>query len=132
MEKEKKIITLKPDEISNIGVIDKIVSLGYQKTGNKFWVSFFGSKCYLSNITVQCEGEQHAINKVFINDIFDGIFDGEHTPKPKTFVYIFHSELRGVRVSVTDSKPLSYEDDGSEERQRVSDKADKEYDDLDF
>lgn len=50
--------------IETLSTVNAIVVMGYNKTGNKFSVSFNGSKGYLSNIEISCEGHQKERNNI--------------------------------------------------------------------
>jgi hypothetical protein len=81
-------------ERSAFELIKTIAILGYRKTGNKFWVTCYGSKGYLSNIQIDCEGIQKADNRIFIENY--GNKDGS---LKSIEVHIFHSDANGVRIS---------------------------------
>lgn len=76
--------------------LDFIVSKAHALTGNKFSIKFNGSKGYLDNITISCEGRQSERNNII--RVYDHIKQNG-TFKKKT-VKIFHSEETGVRVEI--------------------------------
>ena len=95
---EKLILQFKLPMITNLSFIEQIVKQGYEKTGNKFTVSFNGSKGYLDNIEITCEGIQLPTNHnrivVYNCTKRDGSLINAN-------VRIFHSEENGVRISIT-------------------------------
>lgn len=86
--------------INNLSLINAIVVMGYRKTGNKFTVAFNGSKGYLSNIEISCEGYQTANNKIFIERLFL-----ENGSLKNVIVYMFYSEKSGIRLTLDGRKP---------------------------
>ena len=91
--KDKLIMSIKGyDKILALQTVSRIVTKIYEKTGNKATVSFNGSKGYLSNISISCEGCQNEDNRLFI---------GTHLPDK---IYIFHSDENGIRISTTSRK----------------------------
>lgn len=106
---ESLIYTFKLPTIGKFTTIQGIVVMGYQRTGNKFFVSFNGSKGYLSNIEISCEGKQAKRNNIiWIENLRD---EGGVLPSKK--VGIWYSEETGVRVQiegVKEEKPIPPED----------------------
>lgn len=89
--------------ISNLfrpSIIELLAREGYQKTGNKFSISFNGSKGYLDHIEIYCEGfQQDDDNRIDWYDLFnrDGSFK-------KKILNVYHSEKNGVRLSLGSDK----------------------------
>lgn len=82
--------------LESTDLVSGIVATGYHRTGNKFSVEFNGSKGYLSNIVISCEGNQKERNNIiWIEDLRTK--GGKFKSK---MVEIFHSEENGVRVAV--------------------------------
>jgi hypothetical protein len=95
---EKLITTVRLPEFEHLYTVRKIVIEGYRKTGNKFWITFQGSKGYLSNITIECEGFQRKPN----NRIFVELLHDKDGGFKNVMVKIYHSPENGVRVAVED------------------------------
>lgn len=93
---EQLIFKFKLPMIQKLSLIEAIVLVGYRKTGNKFFVNFNGSKGYLSNIEISCEGRQKERNNVIW---VEGLRTKEGLLKSK-MVEVFHSEENGVRISI--------------------------------
>jgi hypothetical protein len=101
-EIEKHIVSFKLSLLNNVmyPVIKTIVNYGFNKTGNKFYVAINGSKGYVSNMEISCEGYQNANNRIFLDDL------ETKTGKLKSVVVnVFHSETNGVRLSIGKDKP---------------------------
>lgn len=86
--------------IQNISCIESIVENCYHMTGYKFSVIFNGSKGYLSNIQIQCEGTQEEENRIFVERLRKA-----NGSLKNVQVNIFHSEENGIRVSTGEDKP---------------------------
>lgn len=84
----------------NLSIVDTIVTMGYRKTGNKFSVAFNGSKGYLSNIEISCEGYQKAENRIFVESLRNK--DGS---LQSIMVNLFYSDKNGVRLSTGNDEP---------------------------
>ncbi len=97
---EKLIVKFKLPMIENLALVTQIVSEGYRKTGNKFEVSFRGSKGYLDHIAISCEGRQ-AKEEARI-----GLFrlTDDKGRMRNVMVEIFHSEETGVRVAIDNAR----------------------------
>ena len=93
---ETLIAKFKLPMIENLSLVKAIVSVGYIETGNKFSVEFNGSKGYLSNIEISCEGFQKERNNVIW---VENLTTKKGFLKSK-MVEIYHSEENGVRISV--------------------------------
>lgn len=93
---EQLIMKFRLQSIRDLSLVDDIISIGYKKTGNKFSIEFNGSKGYLSNINVACEGVQKERNNVIW---IENLITKKCTLKSK-MVEIYHSKERGIRVSV--------------------------------
>jgi hypothetical protein len=79
-----------------IDIVNAICMLGYHRTNNKFSVEFNGSKGYMSNIVISCEGNQKERNNIiWIENLRTK--GGKFKSK---MVEIYHSEENGVRVAV--------------------------------
>ncbi len=93
---ETLIAKFKLPIIENLTILEFIVASGFKKTGNKFSVEFNGSKGYLSNITISCEGHQKENNNIIW---VENLMTTKGALKKKT-VSIYHSHENGVRVDV--------------------------------
>ncbi len=93
---EKLIAKFKLPMIENLSLVSLLISLGYRKTGNKFQVEFNGSKGYLSNIQIHCEGIQRQRNNI----IWIEKLRTKKGALRSKMVEIYHSEENGVRVSL--------------------------------
>lgn len=99
---EKLIIQFKLPAIQSLSIIEAITVLGFAATGNKFSVDFNGSKGYLSNIEILCEGHQTKRNNVIW-------IEKLRTRRGKLMskkVKVFHGEQNGVRVEVAGMKQM--------------------------
>jgi hypothetical protein len=93
---EKLIVKFNLKELEYLDIVNAIIVIGYRQTGNKFAVEFNGSKGYLSNIVISCEGNQKERNNIiWIEDLRTK--GGKFKSK---MVSIFHSEENGIRVAV--------------------------------
>lgn len=92
---EKKLLGFQLPMIENVSIIEAICSLGYSETGNKFSVNFNGSKGYLDNIEISCEGVQKENNRINVNE-----FRNKNRTFKKKQVNVYYSEENGVRISI--------------------------------
>jgi hypothetical protein len=99
--KEQLLMKFKLPMIESISMVNAIVFTGYQKTGNKFSVCYNGSKSYLSNVEICCEGYQEAENKIWIENL-----KNKNGTLMSKMVTIFHSEEKGVRVCISTNNLL--------------------------
>lgn len=82
--------------LMDLEMVQGLVSWGYHITGNKFHVSFNGSKGYLSHIEIGCEGRQSdGENIIWMN----GLRTQRGQLRSK-MVSIYYSEEKGVRVHI--------------------------------
>ncbi len=95
MEK-KHIITFRLPMILKLTLVESICSIGYKKTGNKFMVNFNGSKGYLSNIEISCEGKQGKRNNI----IWVEKLKNEKGKLENILVDIFYSQGNGISVQL--------------------------------
>lgn len=86
--------------IQDLAIVNMIVTIGYRETGNKFTVAFNGSKGYLSNIEISCEGHQKEDNRIMVENLTN-----KNGSLKKVLVYIFYSEKNGIRISTGNEKP---------------------------
>lgn len=92
---EKLIIEFPLSSIQNLSLVDSIVEDGYNKTGNKFWVNFCGSKGYLSHIEIFSETTQTEENNIiWINGDYLKLQNSDKNIK------VFHSPAYGVRIDI--------------------------------
>jgi hypothetical protein len=98
---EQLICKFKLPMIEKLSIVNAIVVLGYNATGNKFSVNFNGSKGYLSNIEISAEGHQKKRNNVIWVESLK-TKKGHLLAKE---VKIFFSDDNGVRVEVQGEKP---------------------------
>jgi len=94
--KEQLIVKFKLPMIENLSIVRAIVSMGYRSTGNKFSINFNGSKGYLSNIEITCEGTQKEGNNIIW---VERLRTKKGTLSSK-MVSVFHSEENGIRIEV--------------------------------
>lgn len=92
---EKLLLRFDLPMIQSYGMIQLICTRGYRETGNKFSVFFNGSKGYLSNIEITCEGCQTAENRIFVDQLTN-----KNRSLRKVLVNIFYSDQNGVRVAI--------------------------------
>ena len=100
METEKLIMKFKLPNLNDLSFVDAIVTLGFEKTFNKFRVSFNGSKGYLCNIEISCEGSQVAENRIFLYK-----YRNKDNSLKSVMVNVFFSEKNGIRLSTGKDKP---------------------------
>jgi hypothetical protein len=93
---EQLICKFKLPMIEKLSFIDSLVSFAYRRTDNKFSVNFHGSKGYLSNIEIQCEGYQPEKNNIIW---VEKLRNKDGSLKSK-MVSIYHSEENGIRIDV--------------------------------
>ena len=92
---EKELMKFKLPMIENLSLVNAIVIMGFRKTGNKFSVVFNGSKGYISNIEIYCEGVQKESNRIFVESLRN-----KNNSLKSVMVTIFYSKDKGVRVQV--------------------------------
>ena len=93
---EKLIVKFNLKMLESLDVLNSIVAIGYRQTGNKFSVEFNGSKGYMSNVVISCEGVQKERNNIiWIEKLLT-----KNGKLKSTMVEIYHSEENGVRVAV--------------------------------
>ena len=119
--KEQIIVRFKLPMINDLSLVNAIVTMGYRKTGNKFTVAFNGSKGYLSNIEIICEGKQEAENRILVESLRN-----KNRSLKSILVNIFHSDENGVRVSLSKDEPK--ESQHEEDKNAVSSPAQFPYD----
>lgn len=126
--KEIEIIKFKAPWLKDLQIIDIICMRGYNLTGCKFWVTFVGSKGYLSMMEVDCEGPQSRNNRIDIYKLRnkDGSF------KKTVMVNIYHSEQNGVRVSTGKDEPRVIEKEEKKKLIEVNVSNNRDIDDLPF
>lgn len=95
--KEKLLLQFTLGDLQSLSFIDTICNVCYTKTECKFQISFNGSKGYLSNIEISCEGYQKANNRLFVERLRG---KGENE-----LVNIFWSRQNGVRLSTGADEP---------------------------
>jgi len=124
--KEKLLLKFKLPMIQDLSMVDSIVTMGYRKTGNKFTVAFNGSKGYLSNIEISCEGYQKEDNRIFVENLRN-----KNRSLKSVMVNLFYSDKNGIRLSTGDDEPKIIEKE--EKNELVVDSASNDDDsDLPF
>ena len=108
--KEQLLLKFKLPMIQDLSLVNSIVSIGYRKTGNKFTVAFNGSKGYLSNIEISCEGYQKEENRIFVESLQNK--DGS---LKSIMVNLFYSDKNGVRLSTGNDEPKVIEKEEKKE-----------------
>lgn len=93
---EKLLIKIQLKQILTENFISGIAFWGYKDTGNKFSIQFNGSKGYLSNIVIECEGRQKEGANVIWAEKY---LTKGGTLRNKT-VHIYHSEENGIRIEI--------------------------------
>jgi hypothetical protein len=107
--KEQLLMRFKLPSIESLSMIEAIVSMSYRKTGNKFSVIFNGSKGYLDNIEIACEGNQTEENRLFVENLRNK--DGR---LKSIMVNLFYSDKNGIRVSTGEDEPKTIEEEKQE------------------
>lgn len=98
--KEELLMRFKLPMIERLSLVSAIVALGYRKTGNKFSVRFNGSKGYLSNIEISCEGCQKEDNRIFVDSLRN-----KNGSLQSKMINVFYSEQNGIRISLGQDDP---------------------------
>lgn len=109
MEEEKLILKFNLQLIAKLTILDMIVRCGYKRTGNKFSVSFNGSKGYMDNVEISCEGWQKENNRI---DLF--LLTNKNGSLKSKIVNIYHSEAMGVRISIGNDNPKIFKQEVQE------------------
>ena len=99
-EREKVILRFKLPQITSKSLIEILCVHGYRETGNKFSISFNGSKGYLSNVEISCEGFQKADNRIFVESLYN-----KDRSLKSIMVNVFYSDEFGVRLSTGFDEP---------------------------
>ena len=99
-KREKLIFRFKLPQITSKSFIEVLCVRGYRETGNKFRISFNGSKGYLSNVEISCEGYQKEENRIFI----ENLYNKDRTLK-SIGVNVFYSDENGIRISTGNDEP---------------------------
>ena len=97
---EQHLVKFKLPMIENLSLVNAIVCMGYNKTGNKFQVNFNGSKGYLSHVEISCEGRQEKRNNI----IWIERMKTKKGTLMSKMISIFYSEA-GIRVEVEGEQP---------------------------
>ncbi|MCA4781473.1 hypothetical protein IF125_04245 [Empedobacter stercoris] len=105
--KERLIIKTSGIQIMEGDFVRTIVGFFYRLTGNKISIIFNGSKGYLDNIELSCEGNQKEGTNII--NLYDITLKRNQISKKQ--INIFYSEENGIRVSLgkllpTDPKPM--------------------------
>lgn len=95
MEDEIVIIRAPILHIFHPNFLELICYMGYQKTFQKFSVTFAGSKGYLNHLRIDCEGVKSKNNRIKWREMFEQ--DG--VPKSQT-LNIYYTQAEGVRLSI--------------------------------
>ena len=93
-KREKLILRFKLPQITSKSLIECLCLIGYRETNNKFSISFNGSKGYLSNVEISCEGYQKSNNRIFI----ENFYNKDRTLK-SIGINVFYSDENGIRLS---------------------------------
>ncbi len=93
---EKLIVKFNLKMLESLDLLNSIVAIGYRQTGNKFSIEFNGSKGYMSNVVISCEGAQKERNNIIL---IENLLTKNGKLK-STMVEIYHSEENGVRIAV--------------------------------
>lgn len=97
--KEKLVVSIQLEALFHPEIIEHICRTGYRETGNKFWISFNGSKGYWDSISIECEGYQKADNSICRSDFFT-----KNRFIRKRRLNIYYSDKNGVRLSFGSNK----------------------------
>lgn len=82
--------------LHDLSFMNALLSTCYRKTGNKFSVCFNGSKGYISNIEIFCEGTQKERNNlIWVENL--RCKNGQLKSK---MISIFHSEEDGITIEI--------------------------------
>lgn len=90
--------------IKDFSTIAMLCQVGYNKTYHKFSVVFNGSKGYISNMAIYCEGQKSDECFVFLEQL-----KKKSGGYKNVDVNVFFSEGKGVRVSVGKDQPRQTE-----------------------
>lgn len=123
--KEQLLLKFKLPMIQDLSMVDTIVSMGYRKTGNKFTVAFNGSKGYLSNIEISCEGHQKEDNRIFVERLRN-----KNGSLKSIMVNLFYSDKNGIRLSTGDDEPRIIEKE--EKKEAIENAVSNDDDDSDL
>lgn len=83
-------------DVTKTNFIEEICTKGYYLTNNKFMVFFNGSKGYISNIAIRCEGLQAEDNNIiWVEQLQDSY--GRFLKKN---VYVYWNKEKGVIIEV--------------------------------
>jgi len=102
---EQLICKFKLPMIEKLSIVNAIVVMGYNATGNKFSVQFNGSKGYLSHVEITAEGTQTKRNNIIW---IERLKTTKGQLKSK-MVGIFYSDEDGVRIQVEGEKEETQE-----------------------
>ena len=102
---EKLICKFKLPMIEKLSIVNAIVVMGYNATGNKFSVNFNGSRGYLSHVEITAEGTQAKRNNI----IWIEKLKTKNGSLMSRMVGIFYSDENGVRVQVQGEKENTQE-----------------------
>lgn len=94
---DKLVCKFKLPNLQDWRFLSSTIGFCWRVTGNKFSFNFNGSKGYLSNIEIVCEGRQKERNNIIW---VEKLTNKDGSLKAKT-VSIYHSEENGVRVEVS-------------------------------
>lgn len=97
---ETLIASFKLPLIKDFSTVAMLCCVGYIKTNRKFSVNFHGSKGYVSNVEISCEGQQTNECLIFLES-----FTKQSGGYKSVKVNVYHSEEQGVRVSTGNDKP---------------------------
>ena len=94
---EKLLMKFELNYLQNLGFMGEICRFCWRTTGNKTSIQVNGSKGYLSNIEILCEGYQkQGENIIWI----ENMITNNGTLKKGKYVYLYHSDDNGMRVLV--------------------------------
>ncbi|MFV0195190.1 hypothetical protein OBJ93_06865 [Empedobacter falsenii] len=93
--KERLIIKTSGIQIMEGDFVRTIVGFFYRLTGNKLSIIFNGSKGYLDNIELSCEGNQKQGTNII--NLYDITLKRNQISKKQ--INIFHSNEEGIRIS---------------------------------
>jgi len=100
MKTEIQLLKTDLKNIYNHMFMEVLFFEAWVSTGNKFEITFNGSKGYFNHLSINCEGVQRANNILYEKDMFNNSGSIK-----KKVINVFYSEKNGVRISLGADKP---------------------------
>ena len=90
---KKLIAEIELSLIDSIHAINDFLAQAYEKTGQKFSVNFNGSKGYLHNVEITCEGKQST-------DFNNRVYHPEFSDTINKTLRVYYDKQKGVKVEL--------------------------------